>query len=77
MTVVYIVTPQNDSGNSTGKDLLEMEDPLMIWNSHHSLVITLQVKVYFPRGNKYLPIKGAEIIYLDYIFDHHFLMVLR
>ena len=30
MTVVYIVTPQNDSGNSTGKDLLEMEDPLMI-----------------------------------------------
>ena len=49
----------------------------MIRNSSHSLVLTVQVQVYLPWGNEYLPIKGAEIIYLDYIFDHHFLMVLR
>lgn len=77
MTVVSIVTPQNDSGDWTGEDLPEMEDPLMIRNSSHSLVLTVQVQVYLPWGNEYLPIKGAEIIYLDYIFDHHFLMVLR
>ena len=51
-----------------------MEDPLMIWNTSRSLEITVQVHVYLLWRKEYLPIKGTELIQLDYIFDHRFLM---